>query len=168
MKFCPECGNNIEGAKFCPECGYKVGGSTTSAAATVEPVKEHGEKELLTFSTYMFGMENQKANIGGKFDISMPKENYTITSERLIIEKQGVVSKKREEIELFTIKDINVKQGLKEKVLKIGDVEIISKDSSTPVLVLRRVQDPAHVREVLRAAVRDLKKSMNVSYREEL
>ncbi|MFS9270551.1 zinc ribbon domain-containing protein [Streptococcus timonensis] len=24
MKFCPECGNPIEGCKFCPNCGYAV------------------------------------------------------------------------------------------------------------------------------------------------
>lgn len=166
MKFCPECGNNIEGKKFCSECGYKVDGSTVAVATATQETS--GEKELLKFSTYMFGMENQKASIGGKFDVSLPKENYIITSERLIIEKQGVVSKKREEIELYTIKDINVKQGMKERLLKIGDVEVISRDLSTPTVILKRIQDPATVRETLRAAIRDLKKTMNVSYREEL
>lgn len=167
MKFCPECGNNIEGKKFCSECGYKVDGqSTTATPVAIKNVSS--EKELLQFSTYMFGMENQKKNIGGKFDLTLPKENYIITSERLIIEKQGIVSKKREEIELYTIKDINVKQGMKEKLLKIGDIEIISKDVSTPVVVIKRIQNPANVREALRAAVRDLKKDMNVSYRQEL
>ena len=24
MKFCPECGNPVEGYKFCPNCGYSV------------------------------------------------------------------------------------------------------------------------------------------------
>ncbi len=24
MKFCPECGNNVDGAKFCSECGFKI------------------------------------------------------------------------------------------------------------------------------------------------
>lgn len=24
MKFCPECGNPIEGYKFCPNCGYAI------------------------------------------------------------------------------------------------------------------------------------------------
>lgn len=24
MKFCPECGNSVEGYKFCPNCGYSI------------------------------------------------------------------------------------------------------------------------------------------------
>ena len=24
MKFCPECGNPVEGYKFCPNCGYSI------------------------------------------------------------------------------------------------------------------------------------------------
>ena len=26
MKFCPECGNHVEGYKFCPNCGYSIAG----------------------------------------------------------------------------------------------------------------------------------------------
>jgi hypothetical protein len=34
MKFCPECGTNIEGMKFCPSCGTPVA-STDQVGATV-------------------------------------------------------------------------------------------------------------------------------------
>ena len=32
MKFCPECGNPVEGYKFCPNCGYSI--------ANQEPTKQ--------------------------------------------------------------------------------------------------------------------------------
>lgn len=170
MKFCPDCGNNIEGMKFCTECGYKV--NSDVAVKIQEPTQEvvtnNSEQELLKFSTYMFGLENKKAKVGGKFDLSVPQFNYTVTTERLIIEKQGVVSKNRDDVELYKIKDINVKQGLKEKMMKVGDIEIISIDKSDPVVTLKRIHNPLDVKETLRSAVRDSKKDMKVSYREDL
>lgn len=24
MKYCPDCGNPVEGYKFCPNCGYSI------------------------------------------------------------------------------------------------------------------------------------------------
>lgn len=171
MKFCPECGTNIEGMKFCGNCGYKVESTGTIEVPANEPIEtavDDDERELLKFSTYMFGMENQKASIGGKFDLTLPKENYILTDQRLIIEKQGVVTKKREDIELYLIKDINIKQGLKEKMLKVGDIEIISHDKSTPMVTFKRIQNPLQIKEEIRSALRNVKKTMSVSYREEL
>lgn len=165
MKFCPECGNNIEGKKFCSECGYKVEGMTNVAPA---PLEADAEKELLKFSTYMFGMDNQKANIGGKFDLTLPKFNYTLTTERLIIEKQGVVSKKQDDIELFLIKDINLIQGMKDKLLKVGDLEIISSDNSSPNILIKRIQEPKEVREIIRKAVREARKAEGLTYRQNI
>lgn len=165
MKFCPECGNNIEGKKFCSECGYKVEGMTNTAPESLEA---ETEKELLKFSTYMFGMDNQKANIGGKFDLTLPKFNYTLTTERLIIEKQGVVSKKQDDIELFLIKDINLIQGMKDKLLKVGDLEIISSDNSTPNILIKRIQEPKEVREIIRKAVREARKAEGLTYRQNI
>lgn len=165
MKFCPECGNNIEGKKFCSECGYKVEGMTN---VVPESLETGAEKELLKFSTYMFGMDNQKANIGGKFDLTLPKFNYTLTTERLIIEKQGVVSKKQDDIELFLIKDINLIQGIKDKLLKVGDLEIISSDNSTPNILIKRIQEPKEVREIIRKAVREARKAEGLTYRQNI
>ena len=33
MKFCPECGNSVEGAKFCPNCGFSIANQTTDDTA---------------------------------------------------------------------------------------------------------------------------------------
>lgn len=38
MKFCPECGNPVEGCKFCPNCGYAV--TTQSQPQPEQPTKK--------------------------------------------------------------------------------------------------------------------------------
>src|SRR5690625_2640898 len=44
MKFCPECGNNVEGQKFCSECGFKIEENTVSV--TDEVKKQSDEKNI--------------------------------------------------------------------------------------------------------------------------
>lgn len=166
MKFCTECGYNVEGLKFCPECGNKIGESAAVIEQKQVPAITE-ENVIKEFSTYLFGLEGQKRNVG-KFDVNIPQFNYTITSERLIIEKQGVVTKKNDYIELYLIKDINLIQNMKDKLLKMGSLEIISVDPSTPVITLKQIQNPQEIREILRNAVRQSKKTEGVAYRQEL
>jgi len=168
MKFCPECGTKAEGMKFCPECGYKLG-EVAAAAPTPKPEVEqpNAERTLLTFQTYMFGMENKKGMLGG-FQVSVPQHNYELTTERLLINKVGVMSTKRDEIELYKIKDVSVKQGMKEKLGGFGDIEIHSSDESHPTYTIKRIKDPNQVKEAIRRAVLDNKNNMNISYRQNI
>ena len=159
MKFCPECGTNVEGMQFCGNCGHKIG----VAAATADPTITSGESRVLEFSTYMYGMEGKKAGF-----MSVPQENYTLTTERLIIEKQGMMSKKKDDIELFKINDIEVEQKMKDKMLGVGDVIVTSSDASHPRLVMKRIKNPVEIRETLRNQVKAAKKEAGVTYRTEV
>lgn len=172
MKFCPECGTKVEGMKFCPECGFKIGAAEVAAEVTAESTQSskapsNEEQTILEFQTYMFGMENKKSAFG-KFELSIPQFRYILTSQRLIIEKVGVMTKQRDEIELFRVSDIIVNQGLKEKLAGIGDIEILSTDKSTPILSIKRIKNPYDVKERIRQAVMALKNNMNINYRQEI
>ncbi|TKC15917.1 PH domain-containing protein [Robertmurraya kyonggiensis] len=169
MKFCPECGTKAEGMKFCPECGYKLGEVAAAATVPVETVQptQNEEQTIAEYQTYMFGMENKKSSIG-KFELSVPQFKYILTSQRLLIEKVGVMSKKRDEIELYKVNDIVVSQGLKDKIAGVGDIEVLSSDSSLPTLTLKRIKNPYDVKEAIRKAVMSRKDSMNISYRQEI
>ena len=162
MKFCPECGNNVEGMKFCSNCGKPVSTAEFTPTQEIQSEQEN-ERILLEFSTYMFGLEGQKAGF-----VNVPTYNYTLTTERLLIEKQGVITSKKDELELYKVKDIIVHQKLKDKMMKIGDIEIISADESTPKLMLRRIKEPYEVKEVIRAAVKTARKAAGVSIRQEI
>jgi len=166
MKFCPECGTKAEGMKFCPECGYKIGEIAASIEIPVTPVKQT-EQTILTFQTYMFGMENKKRMLG-KIEVSVPQFSYELTTERLLINKVGVMSTKKDEIELYKIKDVAVKQGIKEKLGGFGDIEIQSSDSSHPTITIKRIKDPNNIKEAIRRAVIDIKSNMNINYKEDI
>lgn len=93
--------------------------------------------------------------------------DYTVTNERIKI-TSGLLGKAHENVELIRIQDIDHSQTFGERVLKIGDITIRSHDPSHPEIVLRNVQDPSSVYEILRRAVLEARKRHNFSYREEM
>lgn len=79
--------------------------------------------------------------------------SYQLTSQRIFVH-MGVVAKHVEEVELYRIKDIVMKQKFLERILKIGSVLIISTDDSTPKLALKGIADPYRIKEDIRNAYR--------------
>ena len=92
---------------------------------------------------------------------------YVITSERIRI-ISGLLGKDREDIELVRIQDIDQKQTIGDRLLKIGDIGILSHDRSHPSAVLRNIRDPEAVHEILRRAVLEARKKHGLIYREEM
>ena len=92
---------------------------------------------------------------------------YELTTQRLRIYR-GVLGNRIEEIELIRVKDSRVKQHLGERMLNIGDVTIVSADTTTPELILQNVHDPIEVRELLRKAVMNEKSRRGLYYREDI
>jgi hypothetical protein len=90
---------------------------------------------------------------------------YTITNQRILV-KSGLLGKKYEEVDLIRVKDIKVVQSLKARALGIGDIEVVSADETTPVLLLGEVRNPNEVKEILRNAVRAEKLVQGVRYGE--
>jgi len=92
-------------------------------------------------------------------------ENYTITSERLKI-ITGLVSRHVENFELIRIQDIDFKQGMGERMIDIGDINIRGHDPSNPNIVLRNVSKPEEVYEIMRKAWLDARKRHGLQFRE--
>jgi hypothetical protein len=92
---------------------------------------------------------------------------FVITNERIRI-ITGLLGKDREDIELVRIQDIDQKQTLGDRLLKIGDIVILSHDRSDPQATLHNVKDPEEVHEILRRAVLSARKKHGLIYREEM
>ncbi len=75
---------------------------------------------------------------------------YTVTNQRIMIE-MGMLSKKLYEIDLRSVDDTQFSQSFTERLLGIGDVTLVSSDKALPVTVLRGIEDPRGVREIIRA-----------------
>lgn len=86
---------------------------------------------------------------GKPFNYGFPSfTKYVITDTRIIIEK-GLLTKKREEIRLYRVRDIATKRNLLERMLGIGDITVISTDTSQPEYILRNVRKSTQVADDL-------------------
>ena len=92
---------------------------------------------------------------------------YIITDERVRI-IEGILGKDRADTELVRIQDIDQTQSVSERLFKIGDITLHTKDRTHPVVVLHNVRDPEAIHELLRRAVLNARKRHNLVYREEM
>jgi hypothetical protein len=79
---------------------------------------------------------------------------YILSTQRITI-KSGLIGKKEEDIDLHRIKDIKVTQGLKDRAMGIGDIEITLNDvdPKNSKIMLEEVKDPNHIKETIRKAM---------------
>ena len=77
---------------------------------------------------------------------------YRLHHDRLEIES-GIVSRRIENIDLFRVRDVGLKQSLGGRMLNFGDLYIHSTDSSTPDLHVRGIDNPRGYYEELRDRV---------------
>ena len=78
------------------------------------------------------------------------RQRITLTNERITI-VQGFWTKVRDDIEIFRVRDVVVKQSLYHRLTGIGDIVVKSMEGRTEeVHVLRGVPDPIGVSEKIR------------------
>ena len=92
-------------------------------------------------------------------------ESYVITTERIKIVK-GLLSRDIENFELIRIQDIDIDQGVTERVMNLGDITIRGADASKPMVELRNVPKPEKVYELLRKAWLESRKRHGLQFRE--
>lgn len=92
-------------------------------------------------------------------------EYYVLTNERLKV-RHGMFGRDIENFELVRVQDIDLKQGVTERMLGIGDITIRGHDASDPKITLRNVSKPEVVYETMRRAWLDARKRHGLQFRE--
>lgn len=77
---------------------------------------------------------------------------YRVFEDSLEVQS-GLVTRRIDNLQLFRVRDLGLRQSLLGRVLGVGDVALTSTDHSSPRLVLRGVADPREVYDTLRELV---------------
>ena len=77
---------------------------------------------------------------------------YRITTERIII-KQGVFSKRTDELELYRVKDTALVEPFWLRMVGLGHIDLTTSDRTTPLVRIAAVPDATGLREQLRRNV---------------
>jgi uncharacterized membrane protein YdbT with pleckstrin-like domain len=92
-------------------------------------------------------------------------ESYQITTERVKV-RRGLLARDIENYELIRMQDLDLSQGMSERMLGVGDITIRGQDPSQPMLVLRNISKPEEVYELLRKAWLEARKRYGLQFRE--
>lgn len=83
--------------------------------------------------------------------------SYRITTQRLFI-RRGVLSQSVDQTELLRVDDVKMRQSLLQRILNIGNIEVISSDRTDEHLKITNVAEPAQVTEHIRRHTRMLQR----------
>jgi uncharacterized membrane protein YdbT with pleckstrin-like domain len=83
--------------------------------------------------------------------------SYRLTSQRLFV-RRGILSQTVDQTELLRVDDVRVRQTIIQRMLGLGQVEVISSDRSDAKLVLRDILNPETVSEHVRRHTRTLQR----------
>ncbi len=110
-----------------------------SAIATARETKRSYGPLWLALSVLMLGLP------------FLGRQRISVTNERIVIE-QGFWTKVRDDIEVFRIRDVVVKQSLYHRMVGIGDIVIRSMEGrSEETHVLKGVANPIAFSETIRS-----------------
>ena len=73
---------------------------------------------------------------------------YLLYSDRLLI-KYGVLTRRQEELRLYRVKDISLRQTLLQRIFHLGTLTIASTDVSASRFLIINVKDPERVARLL-------------------
>lgn len=82
------------------------------------------------------------------FGLPLSFTRYTLTKEKLIITVK-FLSIHEEEIRLYRIMDVTLKQSLFQRIFGVGTIHCCSADTSTPEFDITSVKIPKKVRDLL-------------------
>jgi hypothetical protein len=94
-------------------------------------------------------------------------EHYQITTERIRITR-GLLSKDRDDIELFRLQSIDHTQNLSERMINIGDITLHTGQEQHEDFVLRNVSSPTEVHEIIRKAMLSARQRHRVGVRDDV
>ena len=166
-RACPFCGETILlAAVKCKHCGEFLDGRNRQAAAPppLQPKKSKLQVEndlwksnpsyLYYLSHFIFGVLSLPLfGLGLLFIVyALLDRNtklYTLTNKR-VMSKVGIISRKIHEVGVRDIRNINVKQGILERLFGLGTVEIASAGTAGVEISFAGIKDPMRARDLIR------------------
>ena len=79
---------------------------------------------------------------------------YELTTQRIRI-RQGVFSKRTDELELYRVKDSTVLEPFWQRLFGLGNIVITTNEEANPTITLEALPNASETREKLRAAIEE-------------
>ena len=82
------------------------------------------------------------------FGLPLSFTTYQLLEEKLLIDI-GLIFKRQEEVRLYRIMDITLRQNILQRIFGVGTIHCSSADQSTPDFDIKDIKKPYEVKEML-------------------
>ena len=104
------------------------------------------------------------------FGLPLSFTRYEIIKEEgeyaKLININGFLSTRSEEVNLYRIDDFDVHQSLADRLFGVGTITVYCRDASCDKLILQKVKNPYKVREILNKLVLEDRKRVGIRHAE--
>lgn len=90
------------------------------------------------------------------FGLPITFTKYSLSKDRLFIHK-GLMTVTSEEILLYRVRDLSVRQTIGQRIFGVGTVLVQSSDKTSPTLAIENVKKPFEVKEIIHENVEEMK-----------
>lgn len=90
---------------------------------------------------------------------------YSLSKDRLFTES-GFLSSTEDQIELYMVRDIQLKRSFWQRMFGLGTIELITGDRTTPNLEIKNIPNSKHVKEMIYQLIIESKNEKRVMYHE--
>lgn len=104
------------------------------------------------FKSEMYIWKDRRRRMGMPLSFT----RYALSEDRLFL-STGCFNVKDEETLLYRIRDISLSRTFGQRLCGVGTITISSSDKSNPTIVLKNVKAPKEVKEMIHAAVEEIK-----------
>jgi len=99
------------------------------------------------------------------FGMPLSFTRYCLSEDRLFV-SEGLLTIKDDEILLYSVRDIDTRRSLWQRLFGVGTVIVVSSDKTMPNLVLKNIKDPVFVKELIHKQVEEMKIKRRVRFGE--
>lgn len=163
---CPECDNQIStSASSCPKCGFPL--STPIAPLPSQQISRNpqkiitenelwrGKPSYLRYMAYfILGIVFIPAYGIGLLIIILTflerNTKYFLVTNKRVISKTGIIARTIHEVSIKDIRSIFVRQGVSERLLGLGAVDIASAGTAGVEVTFFGIKNPVSTRELIR------------------